>query len=303
MAFAEYYDKIEDYIKGRLPEAERKAFESEMASNPDLAEEVALHEEMMQASGEPEIADFRKMMEGILAETPQPRSSKWNKKQWWFIGLSLFLAVVAIGTWKLSDRFPPAKPVPPAAKSPEENTEPPVPPEVPIAKGKEGKPEPPKQKPGKRASPEDMDSPYVAIATNLYNQQPYEIRLRNIASSSQEETLLQKAEQAYRDSSYVEVIQLLAKPVEGYASESFKLRAHTYFRTGQFARAAENFQPLRTGRYKYDAEWYLLLCYLAQLPATKLQFDELAEQIIKVETHSFRVKTLNLLETLKANSD
>ena len=45
----EWYEKIEDYIKGKLPEQEKAAFEQQLSVDQVLAEEVALYRDMMQS--------------------------------------------------------------------------------------------------------------------------------------------------------------------------------------------------------------------------------------------------------------
>ena len=40
--FEDQYDRIEDYLKNRLSVQDRLAFESQMAANQDLKEEVAI---------------------------------------------------------------------------------------------------------------------------------------------------------------------------------------------------------------------------------------------------------------------
>ncbi|MBK6620526.1 MAG: hypothetical protein IPG32_06495 [Saprospirales bacterium] len=311
-----WHEKIEDYVKGRLPEAERHAFEIEMAFNSELAAEVARYKDINPPGREQEMMAFRTMMEGILGETPAQAPAPQGRKPWWFFGILLFLLVCAIGIWQFSDLLFPVEPEPAETKilnsTPATRTaltvEPePVEPEPVEPERAETEPveteTPQKQIPlpaEPTVPPPAASLPnYRAMAMELYNRQSYEVSLRDIAEPSEEETLLQKAEQAYRDSNFAEVIRLLAKPVAGYTVESAKLRAHAYFNSGKYNMAAVDFHSLRNSRYKYDAEWYMLLCYVSQLPETRAQFDALADQIIKVENHSFRKGTLELLEIIK----
>lgn len=299
MAFTEFYEKIEDYIKGRLSEEEREAFDKEIASDPDLAEEVALHRDMIQATGEREILDFRSKMEkiGVQSLPPPSQNSAW--KRWRITGFLTVVFLFAFGVvWWFNRASEAENPneKPDQEEVPNQSAPPSAaPPTIPIAEGdeKESKPVQSGDQPKSQKKKESVPDPrFIAMANELYKQQPYEIILRNVPNAQGNVSLLQKAEEAYKNKNYPETINLLSKPVEGYVSESTKLRAHAYFRLGQFARAAEDFQSLTNGRYKYDAEWYLLLSYLPRLPETQKEVDALIGQITQVESHSFREKVL-----------
>ena len=68
MKEAELYEKIEDYIKKRLSKEEQLAFEREIAADSELADQVALHHDLIAATGEKEVAAFRKQMDAIIRD-------------------------------------------------------------------------------------------------------------------------------------------------------------------------------------------------------------------------------------------
>ena len=49
MSEVDLFDKIEDYLKGRLSAESKLAFEAEMAANPAIAKDVSLHRDLFEA--------------------------------------------------------------------------------------------------------------------------------------------------------------------------------------------------------------------------------------------------------------
>lgn len=69
------YEKIESYLLGRLPAGEHAAFEAEIQSDPVLAEEVALHRDLIVATGEEDVLALRKkIVEAIAASSVVPQT-------------------------------------------------------------------------------------------------------------------------------------------------------------------------------------------------------------------------------------
>ncbi len=62
---------IEKYIQGELAGEALKAFELQLQSVPELAIEVALQKDILQALTEKDVIDFRETLEKIANETPQ----------------------------------------------------------------------------------------------------------------------------------------------------------------------------------------------------------------------------------------
>lgn len=109
------YEKIEDYLANRLPDADRAALEQEMAADAELAEEVEWHRRLAAFVQNKELLAFRRTVAEVDAEvagaapSPTPPSSRWWG--WVLVGL----AVVAGLVFFISRPAPTAAPVLPPA--------------------------------------------------------------------------------------------------------------------------------------------------------------------------------------------
>jgi hypothetical protein len=63
-----FSENIEDYLKDRLPTADKKAFEDAVASNPDYAAELRFNRDLFEATNEPEIEKLRSTMSQLAKE-------------------------------------------------------------------------------------------------------------------------------------------------------------------------------------------------------------------------------------------
>lgn len=92
----ETYDKIQRYLDGELTTEERGAFEQEMETNQEFAQEVALHanmEELLADSPENELRRNLKMLgEEVKDEPPATGGSLLSKWFWLLVPLMLFAA-------------------------------------------------------------------------------------------------------------------------------------------------------------------------------------------------------------------
>lgn len=68
MASPELYEKIENYLKGRLSDEEHQTFARRAESDPELAREVALHRDMIEAIADEEVLAFRQRMEAVAGK-------------------------------------------------------------------------------------------------------------------------------------------------------------------------------------------------------------------------------------------
>jgi len=312
-----FYEYISEYVKGQLPDELRQDFEAALAQDTELAADVALERELIEAMQESDVLDLRAKLQASASSSPdEPNSPTGPGLGSWIAGIVLIVALLVGGFFLFNTLMPKQNTSPnPETTPPAETTQPnsnvsPQPEipseqkniESPIQPPVEQRPKPAEQGPTKPIAEEGssvdaQNQNYLAMAQQRYEQQPYTITLRGEPATSTEERMLQ-AEQAYLRGDYPEVIELLQTPVEGYQSSSNKLKAHALFRTGQYAEAATAFESLRSGFYKYDAEWYLLLCQLAQLPAKEAAFRELLTNITENKGHAFHQKALELQDEL-----
>ena len=141
---------------------------------------------------------------------------------------------------------------------------------------------------------------YAAIAEANYKKNPFEVT-EGIRGDSKDNLTL--AEKAYQQVDFKQVISFLnATPLEKSNIAQLNLLAHAYFQQKQFANALPLFEKMVDWSRlvaRQEAEWYLLLDYLAQCPQYQTQFDALAQQIKGNAVHEYHTKVIALLETLK----
>ena len=318
-----FYTQIEDYLKGRLSEEDQKQFEAALVMDANLAAEVALQKDLIAATSELDILELRGLIRDSLAVDSTQNEPKVKKggspfPSWlgWLL-LAAFLIGGAYFIFRSINKIetnPARNEATQPQELPNDSTEKqfsePLQMEqqnTPTVKEDDSKPAPPvadntSPKPSPENQPQEEVEPettpqrdLIAMANTRYQDQPYSVQLKS-ADPDVEASLLAKAEAAYNAKDFKTVIDLLQTPEEGFESESAKLRAHAYFQSQQFDKAAAEFQGLAKGFYKYDAEWYRLLSLLPGLPATQADVDALIAQILNNSTHAFRGK----VETLKA---
>ncbi|MDX1913829.1 MAG: hypothetical protein SFV22_20195 [Saprospiraceae bacterium] len=294
MSEMEKFERMEDYLKNRLSEAARQDFEAKMAADPALAEEVALHRDMMQATPDKDILHLRELMENAYEqwqsaqeqdeqkpETPSGWSFSMGGKLRW--AAASLLIVVAVTAWWIQ-RKPAADFV---TKPPVTHDTLPTPPprQEEIAQ---------KPKPDTLPAPKPAPPVYASIVQKMYATTSYDAGALMGEDVEEGENPIQKAAEAYNKSNYRETIRLLQPLPEEGRTEALKLRAHAYLRLQRYAPAAADFEALSNSfSYQNDAAWYLLLCHAARLPQTKAAY---LAQYAKVSApgHPFRSRALDL---------
>jgi tetratricopeptide (TPR) repeat protein len=269
------HEKIDAYILNRLPPGERADFEKEIRADPDLSEEVNILRDAIKATGEEDIKAFRREMEAATADSGGHRGSFFLSMRWALAAAAV--VVLALSVWLMTRQFSGPAPQLPIAKDQ------PQPPKQPTAPQKPPVISPP---PAEKA-PQKIE--YLALAEELYV--PYDAS--GLRSGEPEDSVtpsdFERAVEAYNNKDWKQVVRLLKSPTPDQLTESLKLRAHAYFQLGNFDKAAADFQQLaeKSLSYKYDAEWNLLLCYLARLPEKQAAFDQLRKRILENPEHPF----------------
>jgi|AntRauTorckE5430_2_1112549.scaffolds.fasta_scaffold24273_2 hypothetical protein len=87
------YERIEAYLDGTLPEAERKAFEAEIAKDAEIAKEIKLHRRLQSTLGNEAEWQFRQNLEAISDGYQAPDKNKNPGKQG---TLRLFLGILTL---------------------------------------------------------------------------------------------------------------------------------------------------------------------------------------------------------------
>ncbi|MCB0643357.1 MAG: hypothetical protein KDC44_17025 [Phaeodactylibacter sp.] len=304
-----FYTQIEDYLKGRLSEEDRKQFEAALLMDAALSSEVALQRDLIAATRELDVLQLRSAIRDSLATDTLPKKTHQKPRKpgsgWlnWLV-LSLFLlggAYLIYRAFNSNDTNPVHQDLSEPKALPNDSTEKqfsePLQMDRPTSGEQDQKPAPPvaenktTTRPAeKQAEPSTPNPELIALATELYREQPYSVQLKS-ADPDADKSLLAQAEAAYADKDFRAVIGLLEKPEPGFETESAKLRAHALFQLGQYDQAAKAFQGLAKGFYKYDAQWYRLLALLPGLPGTQKEVDALIKEILDNPTHAFRTKT------------
>jgi hypothetical protein len=108
------HERIEAYLAGELPAAEREALERDIAADPELAAEVALHRRLERVVSDKEKIAFRQKVAEVAQEFPPPDAAA---KRFPGRGIFILILVIALGiflrTYLLNKTAP--DPVPPPA--------------------------------------------------------------------------------------------------------------------------------------------------------------------------------------------
>jgi hypothetical protein len=291
MSELELSEQIEDYLKNRLSPEARQAFETRLANDPDLAEELALHRDLMAATPPKDVLELRHLMEAAYLQHIENQAKKsdsgWsfkiNNRTRLAAAASVALVVTAGIWWWQRSPTPQFVEVPPIQIDTTKIAEKTTPIDTPIEK-------PPVEIPPSAPA-------YAAAARSLYDQSPYTPGTL-MGSETPDESLLQKATDAYAKNRFGEAVQLLDTLPTAGRTDALKLRAHARFRLGRYAQAAGDFEELtRSFSYRNDAEWHLLLCHAARLPKTKAAYEALLAKV-SAPGHPFEQKALELKKRL-----
>jgi tetratricopeptide (TPR) repeat protein len=150
-------------------------------------------------------------------------------------------------------------------------------------------------------TPPTVTEDYTATATLAYQEvtPPF---TTSRTRSNEPDNPLTTAQKAYEQQDFKQVIALLnGTPLQEVHFEALSLLAHAYFQQKNFAAALPIFEQLvewssRTTRLQ--AEWYLLLNYLAQYGQYKTQFKALAQKISQNPNHLYQKQAAKLLESI-----
>ncbi len=308
------HDKIEAYLTGQMPSAEAKSFGQEIAADEQLALAVELQRlehDAMNLLLEKDLKSKMATWDGSPPPNPFEGQGSRSKsfKFWLPIALVALLAVWGIyqfsGTTEQagtpSTHWPDPAPAenvpsaparentgdtPPVADSPTKGTSAP--------NGKKDAPQPVIDDKPK------SQSAFLALAASTYEAPSFQSNQRGEGKSA---SILEEASVAFGEAKYQAVLNLLAKPEAGNESLVRYLRGHAYFKTGKYNAAAGEFKPVASDEFLPDyqeAQWFLLLSYLAQLPATKKEFEALANRLAADKYSDYQSKAKALLEKVAA---
>jgi len=121
------------------------------------------------------------------------------------------------------------------------------------------------------------------------------------SGGSKELTRYEQAAGFYNDKKYRQALELLQEPDSTQLQQYLYLRAYTYYKVGLFDLAGEDFRAFRQFSFaqkKYDAQWGEVLCLLRTMPKSKAALLTILNEIIAIETHTHRDRALELKKAL-----
>lgn len=311
------FEKIDDYLGGKMSDQQRSDFEQEISSQPALQEAVDMVRFEKQAQEHLIAKDLRAQVEE-WEQNPLPKesSNKPSKKghSKWMFGLLMIGLVAAIlflindggekeQTPVLEQEIEPiGKDIPIAT---EEETTPAIettPPEKKEEKVAEDKSEI-KKEPIQPPAPEpDFEELYAYVETDLYTS-PSLFDDDDLKSGEKtNEDLVSKGKKAFVAKEYQRSAAIL-ESIDG-ASEMYEAAkeplAHAYFKNRQFDKAADLFGEItnESSFLKDEPQWYWLLSLMADYKNNKAATDQLLDEMLENENHHYKDKVVNLKSKL-----
>jgi len=285
----QFYEKIEAYLLGELPENELKGFENKLSTDPALVKSVAQHQAMMQRLEGLRVRNKVKSAIQPLRATAVPIYANRN---FWALAASLILLVGAIWFFNL----PIEKTSNWVNDQPQTDTiqvPPPVPTEIITPKLKDSQAIEPSENPKQNL---------IALAREFHDQ-PSQSFVRDAGNQQVNptpKTSLQLAAEAFDQKNYRLSAEILKADDQVHQDETARfLRANARFELSQFIGAAHDFEVLQTSfQFRYEARWNYLLCQIAlgKIDAAKI----LLAKMLAEEDFPFRVKALALNERFAA---
>lgn len=312
MTSIERYEKIEDYLMGRLSEEDRRAFESQIETDDELAAEVELHRDLIEATGDQEMIDFRQQLDTI-AEEVAPAGKSAGRGHWRTLLLAGLLVVAGLAAWWWMSSGTDSEETVEVETSVGE--EPSTADEMP-AEDREQEGEemtdpkheaPPTERSGEQeeSSSTDQEAPpiaeektasrpdYKAIAMANYDVPNLGVVTKG-GETEEAPSTLEQAQQAFKEEDYQKVVSLLSDTPSKQQEEWRYTRAHAYFQTGAFEQAAADFTQLTNSfNYGYDSDWNLLLALAAQWPDSREAFEKQFAKVSK-KSHPYAERAQNL---------
>ncbi len=295
-----------------MPAEERRAFEAEMARDPEL--EALVHQHHLEHIGLELLVerDLRAKMEVWDRETElfqrlQPRRAKTYRLTWIARAAAVAL-VLAAGYWfitRKSGEAPPPEVVhtqpdrkgqPPAWRKPTQKNTPNLPASDKVAQSDL----PPA--PIEEMQPEAPAMDYAAVADAFFQEQDF-MPPRGMKGGS---AAYLKGLRSLQDGRYQDIIQTIKPDLSAAptaeAAQQEELLAVAYYQSRQYADAETAFRRIAAAGvspYAQQAEWGLVLSLLQQMPQRRSALRPALEAILRRPEHPFYAKAQQLAERLK----
>ncbi len=305
------YTRIEDYLLGKLSEADARMVERRAETDREFARELQLQKDILEGIELAGDEHMRAKIAGIdraLAQKgffgPDGQISTPDRSGFgaylyrfrWAAAATVLLLLTAGLWWLFAPETPPQQasqqthpatpPALPKADAPPETT-----PTVPIA---ETAPATPRRQP-------KAASPYLALARSEWSTPDFS-NLRAIARTTSD--TLSQAVAAFQKKEYGKAIELLAPFTPDYPNywPASEVYAHACFLSGKTEAATWRFRQIAdSGELPFSerADWYLLLCELTRFPEGKAAFEEQLNKILADPGHPYFEAAQGLAERME----
>ncbi|MEP7323767.1 MAG: hypothetical protein ABI761_17710 [Saprospiraceae bacterium] len=287
-----YYLQIESYLLGELNEHELLAFEEALQNDPELVLAVDRIRDIQKRLA---ALKLRNQVSAVLKNQERSKNPGNRLKTFFIIAVALVLILITV-IWQFKVK---KRNLAKEATTPIQIATPPTNPDS-INKNE--------------LVPAGIDTIALRnpdIAMNDRSEKilvsefyiPVNIDyLRSVESSNSPKTILQQADEAFKQKKYSKAATLL-QDEKKYESEDLGIfiRAHSYFKLGQYQAAANDFKRLiNSFQFKNEARWSFLLCNIAQGktlkdPETKVLLDSM----ISARVFPFQQKAIALKSRLE----
>jgi len=282
------YDQIEQYLSGRLSDAESAVLRQALLDDADLAQAVELRRLEFEVSEALIAQRIRDQMQCLRSDPPpdtgqnvpgQKTRARQFKVPAWVIAAMLIIAAIGIYWWVV--RIPgPASPAPasqPAGPSPPVDTSPSSP-QVNHT---------PVQVPPQTV-PNAQPARHLAMALSLYHDPDFE----TLRGAEMPDDPFGAAQSAWQKKDWAAVLTALRNVTTSdpqfIRTQAF--RAHAQFKLKRFGQAAHTFAAVSDSRiqpWAEEADWYLLLAGLADGRADTVDFRSRLDRLLSDAGHPY----------------
>ncbi|MBK8924070.1 MAG: tetratricopeptide repeat protein [Saprospirales bacterium] len=309
------FEQIESYLQRQMPPEEVRAFEAEIAADPELAALVQQHRLERQGLELLVERDLLARMQAWDRETDlfqqaQPRRAVLRPMAW-ALRAAAILALAAFGYWLLQRNNTAVVDEPP----PVVHTKPEIKPRAPTLR--RPSPAPPRQAapaeepsgdmagqgpaPAEPAPIEEIPATapdYAALADAFFQQRDF-VPLKGSKGGASGSAAYNQALDKFQDGKYQDVISKLRPllSLDPDAVQQKELMALSLYQSGQYEEAILLFRDVISSRkqpYAQRAEWALALTLLHQMPAKKPLFDRVLAGMLSNPQHPFYTRAKQL---------
>lgn len=308
-------ERIEAYIKNALTPEEKGAFELEMQADFSLVEAVTFTRELMEATDDGDIQQFRAAMDSAYNTFTQAQADKPDvqksdsaaptaftfRRFYLFMAAAATLILLLAAVWFFypgkSEEAPlvaeEEKPL--KEKSKDE--------QFVIESAPEGIADKigPEKKADKVAAPkENKRNRYIAMAEELNPGYAISTIRKAGETTEQKQTKFANAEAAFAEKNYAQALTLLAKPDRGFEESSAYLEAHALFKLKRYKEAQSRFMDVVQMQdiHADEASWLAVLSGLAALGPNDPNVQSGLKQITEDSGHPFQEKGIELQNQL-----